>query len=256
MKYTTMIAATALLSFVGATALADDAKPVHLIILSGQSNMVGMNPKTGLEPEAAKLFSGGAVVQFKVASGGKPIRLWLDNWNEIAKRSGIDAAEVRKKEKNAKTVYYQPILQKYRETVAKHGKPATVTFCWMQGERDAREGLSAAYGESLKQLIGQLRKDLQRPDMGFVIGRLSDFGKADHKHWHAIRKIQVEVAKADPKGAWVDCDDLNDKKRKDGSLNNDLHYTKDGYTLLGRRFARQAKLIIDGKTPAADGRPK
>ena len=33
-------------------------KPVHLFILSGQSNMQGMDPKTGFLPEANKLFEG------------------------------------------------------------------------------------------------------------------------------------------------------------------------------------------------------
>ena len=31
-------------------------RPVHLFILSGQSNMVGMDPETGFMPEAKKLF--------------------------------------------------------------------------------------------------------------------------------------------------------------------------------------------------------
>ena len=42
---------------------------------------------------------------------------------------------------------------------------------------------------------------------------------------------------------------------KNGKLRDDLHYTKKGYETLGRRFARQAKLIIDGKPPSISGRP-
>ena len=37
------------------TSFADD-KPVHVFIFSGQSNMAGMDPKTGFVPEAKKLF--------------------------------------------------------------------------------------------------------------------------------------------------------------------------------------------------------
>lgn len=48
---------------------------------------------------------------------------------------------------------------------------------------------------------------------------------------------------------------MNDKE-KNGVMRNDLHYTKQGYELLGRRFARQAKAIIDGKRPAENGRPE
>lgn len=227
-------------------ALAED-KPAHLFVLSGQSNMAGMNPEVGFVDEAAKLFPGAEVAYLKVARGGQPIRLWVEQWDQIAKKHGLEA-------KNAQTKYYQPILTEYKALLAKYPNPASVTFCWMQGERDAKEALSAAYLEALKQLIESLRKDLQQPEMNFVIGRLSDFGDGANAEWEAVRKAQVDLAEQDPRGAWVDCDDLNDKER-DGQVRNDLHYTKEGYELLGRRFARQAKSLIEGEEPAKDGRP-
>lgn len=230
-------------------------KPVHLFILSGQSNMAGMNPKAGFEQEAAKLFPDGDVSHIKVASGGKPIRLWVAEWNDIAEKHGIDAEKARAKDKQKGTVFYQPILDQAGALLEKNPNPASVTFCWMQGERDAKEKLDAAYGDALKQLVANLRRDLKRPDMNVVIARLSDFGKPDNKEWENVRNAQVELAKADPHGAWVDCDDLNDKE-KNGVKQNDLHYTKEGYELLGRRFARQARALSDGKKPADDGRPE
>lgn len=107
----------------------------------------------------------------------------------------------------------------------------------------------------MQQLIANLRRDLKQPNMNFVIGRLSDFGKPDDEHWQNVRKAQVEVANADNQGAWVDCDDLNDKEAK-GVKRDDLHYTKEGYELLGRRYARQAHALVTGEKPAADGRPE
>lgn len=218
-------------------------KPVHIFILSGQSNMAGMNPKLGFEPEAEKLFPDAQVVYFKVAQGGRPIRLWVEQWNEIAEKHGLTT-------KSNGTQYYAPILAQYKKLLEKHAKPASVTFCWMQGERDAREKLDAAYADALKQLIANLRRDLEQPEMNFVIGRLSDFGKDDYTAWQNVRKAQVAIAETDQHGAWVDCDDLNDKEKGD-----DLHYTKEGYELLGRRYVRQAKALIEGKKPADDGRP-
>jgi len=229
-------------------------KPVHIFILSGQSNMAGMNPKLGFEPEAKKIFPDAEVVYFKVARGGQPIRFWVEQWDAIAKKHGIDVQAKRAREKNKGTVYYKPIVTQYRKLLEKYPQPASVTFCWMQGERDAREKLSAAYGESLSQLITNLRKDLNQPKMNFVIGRLSDQGK-DNEEWQKVCKAQTEVATADKHGAWVDCDDLNNKE-KNGKKRDDLHYTKEGYELLGRRYARQAKALIDGKKPAANGRPE
>ncbi len=188
------------------------------------------------------------VVYFKIARGGQPIRLWVDEWNAIAKKHDLKS-EIKQ------TTYYQPILKQYQQLIAKHPNPASVTFCWMQGERDAKEKLDAAYTDAMTQLISNLRRDLKQPKMNFVIGRLSDFGKDDFTQWQNVRKSQVDVANNDKLGAWVDCDDLNDKE-KNGVKRNDLHYTQEGYELLGRRYVRQAKALIDGKEPAENGRPE
>lgn len=53
----------------------------------------------------------------------------------------------------------------------------------------------------------------------------------------------------------MDCDDLNNKE-KNGVVANDLHYTQPGYDLLGRRYVRQAKALIDGQKPSDNGRPE
>ena len=221
-------------------------KPVHIFILSGQSNMAGMNPTTGFAPEAKKLFPEDEVVYFKIARGGQPIRLWVEEWNDIAGKHDL------KPRINA-TTYYKPILEKFATITKEHPKPKSVTFCWMQGERDAKEQLSSAYTDAMKQLIANLRRDLKQPEMNFVIGRLSDC--RNDKSWESVRQAQVNVANDDPHGSWVDCDDLNDKE-KNGVKRNDLHYTKEGYELLGRRYVRQAKALITGKTPAKNGRPE
>ncbi len=228
------------------------AKKVHLFILSGQSNMAGMKPELGLLPEAKKLFDG-EVVYLKVAKGGQPISMWVKEWSDIAKKNKVDTSRVQAK--NLKVLYYQQILTKYKELLKKYPEPASVTFCWMQGERDAKSKLDVAYKGALKQLIANLRRDLKRPDMNVVIGRISDYG--DKGSWQTVRQMQVEVAKDDPKGAWIDCDDLNDGVEKKGKkLENDLHYTQEGYKILGERFARQAKALVDDNKPAADGRPE
>jgi hypothetical protein len=230
-------------------AAANAKKPAHLFILSGQSNMAGMKPEAGFVPEAANLFPEADVAYIKVARGGVPIRLWVEEWNSIAKKHGLDV-------KIEATQFYKPILDQYKTLLEKHPNPASVTFCWMQGERDGKTKLEAAYPDAMNQLIANLRRDLKQPEMNFVIGRICDFRKDDDKSWTGVRVAQVDVANADPHGAWVDCDDLNDKPGKDGAMKDDLHYTKEGYALLGQRYARQAKLLIEGKKPAANGRPE
>ncbi|MDT8388888.1 MAG: sialate O-acetylesterase [Lentisphaeria bacterium] len=122
----------------------------------------------------------------------------------------------------------------------------TVTFVWMQGERDAKEKHGDVYEASFKGLITQLEKDLGRKNINFVIGRLSDFDMDNKRypHWTMVRDVQVKLAEDSPRGAWVDTDDLNDKPSKDGTVRDDLHYSKDGYKTLGKRFADAAITLI------------
>ena len=229
-------------------------KPIHLFILSGQSNMQGMDPETGFMPEAKKLFGDEEVVYIKVAKGGQPICRWLEEWVAIAKEKGLDEKHIKRIHKDGKVEFYQPILDQYKEMLKKHPKFASVTFCWMQGERDASGGADAAYKEALKLLITNLRRDLKRPDMNLVIGRISDAAPGKPS-WVAVRKAQREIVDEDASGAWVDVDDLNDRE-VDGKIVNAVHYNRpEGYIILGQRFARQGYALIKGEKPAENGRP-
>ena len=116
-------------------------------------------------------------------------------------------------------------------------KVDTVSFVWMQGERDAKEGQSAVYAESLRGLIQQLRGDLKRPDMTVVIGRISDYQRG-RPQWDAVREAEVAVAKSDQLADWVDTDDLN-------GPTNALHYTRPGYATLGQRFAEKTIALLN-----------
>jgi hypothetical protein len=89
--------------------------------------------------------------------------------------------------------------------------------------------------------------------MNIVIGRIGDYA-LNRPSCVAVRKAQREIASEDPRGAWVDVDDLNDKEAK-GKLQSVVHYTKEGYVVIGRRFARQGYALVTGQEPAEDGRP-
>ncbi|MFT6178833.1 MAG: hypothetical protein ACI9NQ_000691 [Paracoccaceae bacterium] len=217
----------------------------HLFILSGQSNMSGLKPENAFLPELKKLLPAADIQHVKFAKGGQPIRKWVKTFDEIAAKSKLPA------KKDPGTFYDQTLKVALAQIATK--APKTITFLWMQGERDAKENLSAAYEESMKALIANLRKDLDAPKMNFVIGRLSDFSTS--AQWEAVRAAQVKVAKDDSRGSWVDTDDTNNKTKND-KPHNDLHYTKEGYDLFGQRLARQAVLLIKGKKPDGKGRPE
>jgi len=239
-----------------ASAVTAADKPVHLFILSGQSNMARMNPNAGFMPEVGKLFKDEEVVYIKVSKGSQPICRWLEEWQDIAKENGLDEKHIQRIHRGREVALYQPILDKYQEILKEHPKLTSVTFCWMQGETDAQARAQAAYKDALKLLITKLRRDLERPDMNIVIGRISDYAIDNPESGCvAIRRIQREIVEEDARGAWVDVDDLNDME-VDGKMQNDVHYKRpEGYSTLGQRFARQGYALIKGEQPAEDGRP-
>jgi hypothetical protein len=228
------------------------AAETHLFILSGQSNMAGLKEAraNSFLSELAKLFPDADVQYVKVARGGQPIRLWVAEWDGIAKKHGLAAH-------GQKPTFYPEIIKACNEKVPGGKNPDSVTFLWMQGEKDAKTKLDAAYVDSLQQLIANLRRDLDAPKMNVVIGRISDHspGADLQASWDNVRKAHVAVAKSDPHGAWVDTDDCNNKTKK-GKAVNDLHYAPEGYDLFGRRIARQAARLINGDEPAENGRPE
>lgn len=208
----------------GPAAAAEPA--VHLFILSGQSNMVGLNPDASFTPAVRQGLEGDEVIVVKAAWGGRSILRWYKKWEPAQGEPPASTGDL-----------YDHLMKKVRAAI-EDTRPTTITFVWMQGERDSWSG-GKVYAAALKGLIDQLRDDMGRQDVNVVIGRLSDFdmGNKQRKHWTVVRDAQVQVAEADPRAAWVDTDDLNGPK--DG-----LHYTKDGYKKLGERFARKALALL------------
>lgn len=209
-----------------ATATAADKK-VRLFILSGQSNMAGLDPKISFTPAVEKAFADDEVIVVKHAVGGQPIRRWYKKWQLPA-----GATEGKGAVKNGDL--YDQLMQAVGKAVGDK-KPDSVVFVWMQGERDAKAGWQAVYHEALRGTVDQLRTDLKRQDVAVVVGRLSDHLKY-HAGWDAVRAAQEKVAADEPLGAWVDTDDLNGKEG--------LHYTKEGYAELGKRFAARSIELI------------
>ena len=208
----------------------------QLFILSGQSNMAGLNPKESFTPTVEEAFGKENVLIVFDAKGGQPIRRWFKDWapegGEMPEGNG-DLYKVLMKKVNAAT---------------KDEKIASVTFLWMQGERDARESHGEVYEASLNGLIAQVAEDLKVDRVNVVIGRLSDYGIGNEKagEWEMVRKAQVKVAEDAEYGAWVDTDDLNDGLTRGGKkISNDIHYSAEGYVTFGKRLADAAIGLIE-----------
>ena len=220
----------------------------HLFILSGQSNMVGMDPAVSFTPAVTKAFGKDHIIVVKNAHSGQSIRSWAKSNHEFPPPTRGRVPKVRGN-------LYDPLITRVKAAI-KGETLKTVTFVWMQGESDLN---NTAYDAYLEELLQQLRTDLGIKDIHLVIGRISDCGLDRPKRLEgrkSIRRTQVEFAASHPRGAWVDTDDLNDRKQEDGTVVHDLHYTPEGYGILGRRFAEKAIALINTKAgEQAKGRP-
>ena len=207
----------------------------HLFILSGQSNMTGMVRDAFVDRIQKRFGRENTAVVMRMKSG-RGIRFWVADYRQPEGR-GLTA---RKMKSNGQE--YKPLIEAIM-AVRKDQSFDTVGFIWMQGESDANNRLSEVYEESFVKLINQLRKDLGRDEMYFVIGRINDYARSrpGNQHWQRVRESQVRLGKTRG-NAWVDTDDLNggNADRPDG----DLHFPKDGAVILGQRFADKAVELI------------
>jgi hypothetical protein len=218
------------------TTLSANCQPgKHLFILSGQSNMAGLNPEESFIPTIETALGKGNVIIVKDAMGAQPIRRWYKDWKPLHGDSPAAQPDL-----------YDSLMKKTRAAIADQ-RIETITFIWMQGERDAREKMGDVYEKSLLGLYHQLSNDLKRNDVNFIIGRLSDYDMTNstYPHWMMIREIQVRVGESNPRYGWVNTDDLNDGYDRAGkAIQNDLHMSGNGYIVMGKRFAEKATQLI------------
>jgi hypothetical protein len=253
MKFSLCVAALRCLPFcivlavgsAGFSSAADNNNSVcHLFILSGQSNMAGLRPEESFTPDVEEAFGKDHVLVVKDALGGQPIRRWYTDWK---------AADGSQPESTGDL--YQRLMEKVQVvTVGKEIQ--TVTFIWMQGERDAKEEHGVVYKASLEGLLKQLSGDLERDDINVVIGRLSDFDMNNTKypHWTLVREQQAAFVQDGSRRTLVNTDDLNDGVNRRGKeIRNDLHYSAQGYVELGRRFAKEAIQLTEATNRLSGG---
>ncbi|PQO45161.1 sialate O-acetylesterase [Blastopirellula marina] len=109
------------------------------------------------------------------------------------------------------------------------------TLCgilWHQGEGDANPARSKAYEKNLTELVERLRKELDAPEVPFIIGQLGQFpGREWNENTHAVDDAQRHYTETHPHAAFVSSDDLKDK-------GDSVHFDAASYRELGRRYAK------------------
>jgi len=208
------------------------SKEKHLFILSGQSNMARLDHTVTFSPHIYKEFGKENVIIVNHAFGGQPIRQWYKDWHKL----NGDSTPYQ-------TQLYDQLSRKIKVATNKENI-GSVSFLWMQGERDAVEHKSGIYLKSLEGLKTQIENDFDYEDIFMVIGRINDygFGKENiEKSWIDLRKSQEEFANKNSKVDWINTDDLNSGKSRKGHMyENNIHMSRQGYNILGKRFADKA----------------
>lgn len=202
----------------------------YLFILAGQSNMNHVDPELFTQ-KAKAAFPNDEIIVVKDSQSGRPIMMWYKEWK------ALDGREIKNRDLKRRGKLYERLMGKVKPAI-KDKKLDSVTLVWMQGEADAKAN-GKEYEGAIKGLMEQLKTDLKKPEINFVLGRISDYGLKDktRPQWNLIRETQVKVAEADPRGEWIDTDDLNGKA-------NGLHYDKPGYKKLTERFAEKAIKLV------------
>ena len=219
--------------FFGVTANAKKTER-HLFILSGQSNMTG-GLKAGFAQKVEDTYGKENVVVVHHSKSGRGIRFWDKDYRfpDGYRFPGKGVPSERSKQQHGQE--YGPLIGKVREAI--EGKSFdTVTFVWMQGESDGGRGLGPVYEESFLRLLRRIKEDLERKDVGFVIGRINN-SRMNDPNWTYLREVQVKLAKDAEHGAWIDTDDLSDSE-------HGVHFPKGNYSKLGQRFAEKAIDLI------------
>jgi hypothetical protein len=187
-------------------------------------------------PAVEMAFGKEKVLVVKDAHPGQPIQRWVKESDGLSGHMPAANGDL-----------YELLLQKVQ--IAMDGKKIrSITFLWMQGERDSRSMKNGSqYAVRLNALIEQIKTDLKYSEINYVLGRLSDYGINNEKApaWTIIRDAQVEIAEKSVRGAWVNTEDLNDGINVQGhQIENDLHYSVEGYRLLGQRLAEAAISLV------------
>ena len=110
----------------------------HLFILSGQSNMQGHRPDEAFTPAVKAALGKDNVIVVQDALGGQPIQRWWKAWKSPEGEKPENTGDL-----------YDRLMAKVRSEI-KGQKLTTVTFIWMQGERDAKMRWGKVYAASLK----------------------------------------------------------------------------------------------------------
>ncbi|MGH7143737.1 MAG: sialate O-acetylesterase, partial [Planctomycetota bacterium] len=117
---------------------------------------------------------------------------------------------------------------------------------WYQGESDANPAASGLYTDRMATLVAAFRRDLEDPQLPFVLVQLGRFvTSGSATHWNSVQEQQRLLPRRIRRVATVPAIDLG--------LDDGIHIGGRGQAVLGARLAEAMDVLIRGKRAARPG---
>lgn len=174
----------------------------------GDRRRAGVGPGRTFGKYMKQFFPEYEIGLIPASIGGTPIAAWLPGG----------------KDPYSEAHPYDDSLKLAREAM-KSGRIAAVL--WHQGETDASQQ-TPGYKDKLKQVVMNFRKDLDLPEVPFILGELGSFLNPSWPVAEYNRMIR-EVSEELPHTGWVPTSDLADRGDR-------LHFSAESQHELGRRY--------------------
>lgn len=141
--------------------------------------------------------------------------------------SGIDVWKPGAYYEPTKSYPYDDALRRAKKAL-EHGELAG--FIWHQGESDSTPEKAIAYEEKLTELVKRFRKELNAPNVPFVVGTLGDFVVNRDPEAKIVNAALQQATKTIPNSYCVLSSGLTDK-------GDSTHFDTRSARILGQRYA-------------------
>lgn len=236
---------------------------MEIFLLAGQSNMAGRGPVEAVDRETRpNLFCLNAQSEWVLAAeplhfdrpqrvgvgpGGMFGRIVADAWPDVriglvpaaCGGSPIEVWSPGAHHKNTNSHPYDDAVARTQRAL-RDGRLRGIL--WIQGESDSNAERAPLYYERLRALIVNLRRELNAPDVPFIIGQLPRFEEQEKNAWRGmVTESHREVARELPGVYFVDMPVLT-------ALGDGVHASAASAREMGRLLA-EACLKITASAP-------
>ncbi len=108
---------------------------------------------------------------------------------------------------------------------------------WHQGESDCNPKCAALYERKLRDLVARFRKELEAPNLPFIIGQLGQFA---NRPWNdntgTVNEAHLSISKDTPAVGFVPSDGLTAKR-------DNVHFNAESLREFGKRYAEAYAIV-------------